>query len=294
MTTHLRQSAPVLVEAVRDCLVNELSPAAGAWADNPDRALRPVQLVGLGTTAAGAVSSDLLAAALAAQHLRPSSAAVHTAVEDVLADPTWELGLVLSPFKVQVGAQLADLSPSAATTGIVDTLLRRDGRIVGLNTNSWALGAALTALVPATTPPRVLLLGSGATSRSALLAIRRRWSDAEVFISARHPQSAEELAAQFSLVLVDPADTPDLGASLIINSTTWGETAESETQPFAFPAAELLQPGTVLFDLNNRRSALQEQALAAGCSVMSGTLMQRVTHACRAASVRCVLDGGDR
>lgn len=286
--------ADALTDAVRSCLEAELATGAGAWAEPADRPDRSINLTGLGTTAAGALGSQLLAAALAAQRLQPASVMARTSVDVVIGDRDWDLGLVLSPFKIEVGAALDDLSPSAAATGIVDTLLRRDSRVIGLNTNSWALGAALAALLPGVGQPRVLVLGAGGTARSALLAIRRRWSEAEVFVSARRASSASELLNRFPVSFVEPADTADLGVSLVINSTTWGETTESETTPFAFPSELLLTPGTVLFDLNNRRSALQDRALAAGCTVMSGTLMQRVTHACRAAAARCVLDGGDR
>jgi shikimate dehydrogenase len=175
-------------------------------------------------------------------------------------------------------------------------LLRRRGEVYGLNTNVWALTAALRAIRPAgAEPDRVLLLGGGGTARSALAALARQWPMAEVFLSARRPEAAEELRQRFEVTSVAPEQTGELEPAVVINSTTWGETAESEAAgPFAFPAETLLRPGRVLFDLNNRRSALQEQALAAGCVVMSGTLMQRLTHACRAAAVRCVLDGGDR
>jgi shikimate dehydrogenase len=238
--------------------------------------------------------SGLLASALSAQHLDVVSASAWSSIDDLLADPDWDLGLVLSPFKAEVGARIDQLSVSSERTGIVDTLIRQADAVVGLNTNSWALGAALSALVPGAYRPRILILGAGGTTRSALLAIARRWDDAEVFVSARRKESAAELLDRFAVTFVEPANTPDLGVALIINSTTWGETAESESTPFAFPATHLLRPGTVFFDLNNRRSALQDDALAAGCTVMSGTLMQRATHACRAAAARFVLDGGDR
>jgi shikimate dehydrogenase len=292
MTTQA-SPAQALRDAVRACLATELGSGAAPWADLPDRDPRTVALTGLGTTATKALGSGLLATALAQQHLTPGGVVAHAAVDAALDDPGWDLGLVLSPFKPLVGAALADLSPSAAATGIVDTLVRLPAGVRGLNTNAWALAAAFTALLPGVRASRVLLLGSGGTARSTLLALVRHWPDAELHVSARREESIAPLAERFPVTWVPAADTPGVGASLVINSTTWGETAESEAAPFLFPADRLLAPGTVLFDLNNRRSALQEQALAAGCTVMSGTLMQRVTHACRAAAVRCVLDGFD-
>ena len=66
----------------------------------------------------------------------------------------------------------------------------------------------------------------------------------------------------------------------------WGETDASETGDFAFPFERLAAPGNGFFDLNNRTSSLQTAALQAGMNVMSGTFMQRVTNACRAALLK--------
>ena len=70
---------------------------------------------------------------------------------------------------------------------------------------------------------------------------------------------------------------------VVVNTTTWGETDASEADPFGVRHRELLAPGVRFFDLNNRVGSLPLQALQAGCTVMSGALMQRVTNASRAA-----------
>jgi shikimate dehydrogenase len=280
------ETPPTLVDvAVAECLRGELDVDV-----RRPTGLLPVRLTGLGTTATTALGSGLLGAALAMRRLEIASAVAATGVDDVVGPADWDLGLVLSPFKAEVGARLDRLSPSARDTGIVDTLLRTADGVLGVNTNSWALPAALAALLPGVTAPRILILGAGGTTRSALLGITRRWPAAEVFVSARRPGAVEQLRERFAVTAVAPAGSAEVRATVVINSTTWGETAGSESDAFGFPAAELLRPGGILFDLNNRRSALQEQALAAGCGVLSGTLMQRITHACRAAAVRSVLE----
>jgi shikimate dehydrogenase len=67
----------------------------------------------------------------------------------------------------------------------------------------------------------------------------------------------------------------------VVNTTTIGET--DDATPPAFDLASAFAPGVRYFDLNNRTSALQSTALAAGCAVLSGALMQRVTNALRVA-----------
>ena len=72
-------------------------------------------------------------------------------------------------------------------------------------------------------------------------------------------------------------------SSDLAHVTTVGE--QDDDHPLEVPLATALQPGTRVFDLTNRPSTLQRQALAAGCVTMSGNLMQLLTNTLRAALV---------
>jgi hypothetical protein len=72
------------------------------------------------------------------------------------------------------------------------------------------------------------------------------------------------------------------GAVLTIHATTWGETEDSEQEPLAPDLIGSLQAGDILFDLNNRVSGLQVDALGRGCVVVGGRFMQRLVHIQRA------------
>ncbi len=251
-----------------------------ASADSPGA----VRVAGIGTTAPRALGSAMLADALAARGVTVSASTAHAGPEAlVAASGDWDLGVVLSPYKRDVLPFLTATSPTTALAGVADTLLSVPGGLIGLNTNSWAVVAALRTLVPSGGPDTVLLLGAGASARSTVLGIRRTWPETQLLVSARSDAAAEELAGLAGCRAVAAADVADTGADVVVNATTWGETAESEQQPYSFPFADLLRPGLAFFDLNNRRSALAEQALDKACVVLSGTLMQVVTHGCRAA-----------
>ncbi|MBL7498047.1 hypothetical protein I6A84_12110 [Frankia sp. CNm7] len=279
-----------------------VQPAGGARATAGGPA--PTVAIGaIGTTARHAVGSPMLASAVTAAGLSLGAARPFADPDALVADPDWTLGVVLSPWKRDVAARLGQLSASAAATGVVDTVLRPPAGSstgaaartapIGLNTNSWAAQAVLELLAAGRTPASVVLLGAGASARSVALAVRRVWPAAPLLVSARSATAAGELAALAGAEAAAPADLPDaLGGQLptiVINSTAWGETADSEAHPFPFPTEALLGPGSGFFDLNNRLSDLQARALAAGCTVNSGTLMQRATHAARAAAVRAIL-----
>ncbi|CAO5233228.1 hypothetical protein [Frankia sp. AgKG'84/4] len=284
--------------------------------DLPGLDLPGLDIGAIGTTAAHAVGSPMLARAVADAGLAVASARHFADPAALMADPDWRLGVVLSPWKRTLAAELPALSPSARATGVVDTVLRttvaRDasqhgtghvaggadepGAMLGVNTNSWAAQVVLELLAAGRAPAEIVLLGAGASARSVALGVRRAWPRTDLVISARAAPAARELAAVAGARAVLADELPALfdgrrrGPAIMVNSTTWGETAQSQAAPFAFPVEALLTPGGAFFDLNNRLSDLQAQALRAGCTVSSGTLMQRATHACRAALVRETLE----
>jgi shikimate dehydrogenase len=247
-------------------------------------------IAGIGTTAAHALKGRLLLDALAREHVELGQAIPFGDPETLIDNTGWELALVLSPWKKAVAERMDSLTASATETGVVDTIVRDRGRSVGVNTNCWAAQAAMETVMGGRSPESVLILGSGGSSNSVALAARRAWPHARLAGSARNSAALAEWAFRFAADGVAPADLlGEFGSappSLIINTTTWGETDASEAGEFAFPFEGLAAPGNGFFDLNNRTSSLQATALRAGMNVMSGTFMQRVTNACRAALLK--------
>ncbi|HTT91715.1 MAG TPA: hypothetical protein VMF65_19330 [Acidimicrobiales bacterium] len=244
-----------------------------------------VSVAGIGTTAAKAVHGPLLAEALGTLGCRVASATALGSPAELINDPSWQLAVVLSPYKREVGEHCDRLAPSATATGVVDTVIRTPAGTVGFNTNTWAAQSALEVLLGGAEPQRVLVLGAGASARSVALAVRRAWPGCELAIVARSLASAEALAAQFSGEAI-VAPSAERAPDVVVNTTTWGETEASEAEPLEVDLAGALAPGVRFFDLNNRVGALPVQALQAGCSVLSGNVMQRVTNASRAALAR--------
>jgi shikimate dehydrogenase len=245
-----------------------------------------VDIAAIGTTAAKAVRGELLARAIIERGFDIGSAVALPSPEELFEEPTWQLGVVLSPWKQEIGKRCDALGPSALSTGVVDTVVRSPVGTFGFNTNTWAAMTALEVLVAKTSPRLLLLLGSGASARSVALAVARGWPKCAVVIAARSRERAEDLAANFGgRLLEDIARGPSLPDpwDVVVNTTTWGETEASEAEPFGIDLEGVFLPGGRLFDLNNRVSGLQHQALAGGCAVVCGTIMQRVTNACRAA-----------
>lgn len=249
---------------------------------------QPVVIAGIGTTAPHALNGQLLRDALACEEVSLRDATVRSGPDALLADDGWDLALVLSPWKRRVSGHVHSLAASARRTGVVDTLVRdREGHALGVNTNSWAAQAAMETVTGGQAPTSVLVLGSGGSARSVALGCRRAWPHTRLVGSARNADDLAEWAHSFDAETATPSAVTgrftDAAPTLIVNTTTWGETDASEAETFAFAFKQLLAPGNAYFDLNNRVSALQLAALHGGLSVMSGTFMQRATNACRAA-----------
>ncbi|NKZ13293.1 hypothetical protein HGA11_20165 [Mycolicibacterium septicum DSM 44393] len=280
--------AATIRAAVVRCIdeVRSVSSGLSSGSAGPD----PAVIAGIGTTAAHALKGRLLHDALLAEKVDLAGIVHFDSPVELLGDSRWSLALVLSPWKQAVAPAIPTLTPSAAQTGVVDTIVRGAGGAVGVNTNSWASQAAMETLMGGRTPESVLVLGSGGSSNSVALACRRAWPQTRLIGSARNAGALSTWARRFGAEYSSPAALAELlgdeSPSLLVNTTTWGETDASEDAPFAFDLGRLTSPGNQFFDLNNRVSALQTSALQAGMNVMSGTFMQRATNACRAALSR--------
>jgi shikimate dehydrogenase len=235
---------------------------------------------GIGTVAAHALQSPLLTRRLRDQGVAAWTTVTRTGVDELADDPSWDLAMVLSPHKLDAGRRCDALTPSAEETGVVDTLRRTGRGVLGCNTNAVASATALAALVGHAPPRRVLVAGTGASTRSVLSGLRRRFPEAETGVWGR---SAEKVATTVGRLpgAAAVARPSAWGADVVVNATTVGEAAGELPADFALLGA--LAPGVRFFDLNNRPGPLQQAAVSAGCVTISGVMMQLVTNALRVA-----------
>jgi shikimate dehydrogenase len=138
--------------------------------------------------------------------------------------PEWA-GLSLTmPLKTTVLPLVDEVSPLGATTGSVNTLLLRDGRRLGDNTDIAGLRLALDR-VGHGAGGRAVVLGGGATARSALAALAGRVTEIVAYV--REPALASALIGVASALDV-PLDVRrwgarvDLAADLVVNTTPRG------------------------------------------------------------------------
>lgn len=99
---------------------------------------------------------------------------------------------VTIPFKEEVFRLVDEIDPDAEVLGAVNTVIFRNGRTLGFNTDVHGTAKALEALAP-NERNAALLLGAGGAGRGAALALIRA-GFSPIYLANRHPERAEKLA----------------------------------------------------------------------------------------------------
>jgi shikimate dehydrogenase len=102
---------------------------------------------------------------------------------------------VTFPYKEAVVSLLDELSPGAQAIGAVNTVVVRDGRLIGHNTDTTGFGRAVTELVRDPAQSRVAVIGAGGVGRAIAFALAETGvSEIRIFDTDR--AKAQQLAVQ--------------------------------------------------------------------------------------------------
>jgi len=185
---------------------------------------------------------------------------------------------VTLPHKEQAASLVDELSPEAASVGAVNTIVSRDGRLLGANTDGQGFLRSLQeegGFVPR--GRRAAILGAGGAARAVAWSLIEA-GIAELLILNRTSERAELLADLVSrrmgvlalgLGLGDPRTRAQLATcALLVNATPVG--LHPSDPPPIDPA--LLRPQLLVYDLiyRPRETALLREAKRLGCQVLGG------------------------
>ena len=188
---------------------------------------------------------------------------------------------VTVPHKEAVIPFLDEVDDWASTAGAVNTIVNRDGRLTGHNTDGIGFLRALRE--GAGFDPRgrdVLVLGAGGSARGVVYALARA-GIAQLFIANRTLERAERLAhlaidsgvASEALALSDaPGATREV--ALIVNCTSMGMVHGPDETGAPLSAADI--PSTVLVNdlvYNPLETPLLREAARAGAATLGGIQM---------------------
>jgi 3-dehydroquinate dehydratase/shikimate dehydrogenase len=173
---------------------------------------------------------------------------------------------ITTPFKVSLLPYVDEIEPLAQRVGAINTLVVRDDRWIGANTDVDGFLAPLAGKM-ALARTRATVLGSGGAARAVAVALADR--GARVTLAARRPEAARATAG---LVNGEAGEFPPRPGSwdLLVNATTVGSTANPGN-----PAGETGLTGTLVYDLvyTPAETELLTRARAAGCQTIGGLEM---------------------
>ncbi len=176
---------------------------------------------------------------------------------------------VTFPYKEAVLPLLDAIAPEAAPIGAVNTVVAKNGKLTGYNTDTTGFARAITEdiAVPAAGP--VALVGAGGVGRAAGFALSRLGVP-DLRILDRDPDKAEGLARDLghgARAMTDLA-TALAGAAGVVNATPVGMLPDRNTPiPVALLRADLWVADVVYYPL---MTPLLVAAQAVGARIVTG------------------------
>lgn len=131
------------------------------------------------------------------------------------------------PHKLAVVPLLDDAGPDVLATGAANAVVRREGRLIGRNTDVDGFGRAVDELALDLDGAHAVVLGAGGAGRAVMLALARRRIRRVSVLNRTVPKALEAVAAMGLAETVDvhPLTAQAFGevcgdASLIVNATS--------------------------------------------------------------------------
>ena len=172
---------------------------------------------------------------------------------------------VTIPYKEMVIAELDWVSPEVKNIGACNTIINKDGRLFGYNTDYSGMKAMLQRASIEICGRKVLVLGTGGTSRTAV-ALVKNLGATEVKRASRRNGDESDVICYDSLA----SEYSDI--QVIINTTPCGMFPKTEFTPVDLKIFDRLE-GVADIINNPLRSRLLQDAAARGLKTVGGLYM---------------------
>jgi shikimate dehydrogenase len=178
---------------------------------------------------------------------------------------------VTFPYKEAVISLLDALAPGAATVGAVNTVVVRDGKLIGHNTDATGFAAAFKAVLGNPGDAPVALIGAGGVGRAIGFAMAELGARTLRIIDTDADKAhalAARLSARMRTEVCDGIAQALDGAGGVINGTPIGMLPNRDSPV----SADLLHTKLFVADAvyTPLRTPLLQAARAKGCRVMTG------------------------
>jgi 3-dehydroquinate dehydratase/shikimate dehydrogenase len=186
---------------------------------------------------------------------------------------------VTIPHKEAIAKYLTKVDPAVKGIGAVNTVLFREGEVLGYNTDYKAAMDCLENTMGGSVPPgmpsplknkKVLVLGAGGVARAVMYGLQRR--GARTTIAGRTRSRAQLLADTFGGRCVEWSARYLSDVDVLVNCTPVGMHPNVDETPFG---KSHLRPSMIVFDTvyNPESTLLLKEARSHGCPVVTGVEM---------------------
>lgn len=167
------------------------------------------------------------------------------------------------PHKQNLLNAVDELSTVAKEIGAINTILKRDGKIIGDNTDAFGFLAPLESHLDRLELDRAVVFGSGGATKAIIFALNDLGFEEVIMVSRRpemHIPSPNSILSSYDS-WIDYAEE----SSLIINATPLGMSPNVEASPVKDNETEILE-GKICYDIvyTPRETAFLKQAKIAG------------------------------
>lgn len=176
---------------------------------------------------------------------------------------------VTLPHKSKIMEYLDWVDDQALKISAVNTVVNRQGRLCGYNTDAPGALAALSGKIELA-GRRVLILGAGGAARALVYGVAE--AGGRVAIVNRSAERGAALAQEFGVQYLASSEIENFQAEVLVNTTSLGMAPASELNPFP---PTLIKPSMVVMDIvyNPLRTKLLEAAEKCGAVTIDGLEM---------------------
>jgi len=184
---------------------------------------------------------------------------------------------VTIPHKEAVLRGLAESDAATQGIGAANTILFRDGRLVGHNTDHDAALNSVEQAISGQGPKKTsfagltaLVLGAGGAAKAIAYGLKKRGAD--VIIAGRTSARAEQLAERLKCKAIDWQARFSFSPDILVNCTPVGMHPNVDATPYD---KHHLKPSMVVFDTvyNPENTLLIKDARSQSCTVVNGVEM---------------------
>lgn len=174
---------------------------------------------------------------------------------------------VTIPHKESIISFLDEIDEEARAIGAVNTVINRDGTLVGYNTDIFGALAPLQKRTPLN-GKRVVILGGGGAAKAFIYGLKKE--GAEIIVLGRNPDKLRKLSCPVNSL--EGLKKEISKADILIQTTPVGMTPNTED---TLVPIEFLHPNLLVFDCvyNPTETQLLKDAKGIGCKTIFGDEM---------------------